>query len=316
MSVELSPAHQLGFPRPLTTLVKRSLLIHNPHSQPVAFKVKTTAPKQYCVRPNSGRVESGESVEVQVLLQPLPADPPPHAKCKDKFLVQSAFISPDEEMRTLAEMWAETERTNKSAIQEQKIKCAYLAAEDGSTGANGIPEEEESRIEESQVFAAAHSSPIGTTNGDKLPTPISASAPAPAISLGGLGAVSPAVPVAAREVPSNANEPSLPALSAADIQNVNPTNAALVQGLDATTSDSDKLSAALAEIERLRAQLAEAQGPSVTGLRKRGGAAPGASGPQVAVEKAKEVVHSADGISPPIVAGLLFAVFALTYLFF
>ena len=39
-----------------------------------------------------------------VLLQPLPQDPPPHAKCKDKFLVQSAFISPDEEMRTLAEM--------------------------------------------------------------------------------------------------------------------------------------------------------------------------------------------------------------------
>ena len=39
-----------------------------------------------------------------VLLQPLTTEPPPHAKCKDKFLVQSAFITPDEEMRTLAEM--------------------------------------------------------------------------------------------------------------------------------------------------------------------------------------------------------------------
>lgn len=52
--------------------------------------------------------------------------------------------------------WAQTEKTNKTAIQEQKIKCAYLPAEDGSTGANGIPEENEephsgepSRIEES-----------------------------------------------------------------------------------------------------------------------------------------------------------------------
>jgi hypothetical protein len=34
----------------------------------------------------------------------LATEPPPHAKCKDKFLVQSAFITPDEEMRTLSEM--------------------------------------------------------------------------------------------------------------------------------------------------------------------------------------------------------------------
>jgi hypothetical protein len=45
--------------------VKRSLQVSNPNSQPVAFKVKTTAPKQYCVRPNSGRIEPGEKVEVQ-----------------------------------------------------------------------------------------------------------------------------------------------------------------------------------------------------------------------------------------------------------
>jgi hypothetical protein len=65
MAVNLSPQNQLGFPRPLTQIVKRSLLIHNPNPQPVAFKVKTTAPKQYCVRPNQGRVEPGENVEVQ-----------------------------------------------------------------------------------------------------------------------------------------------------------------------------------------------------------------------------------------------------------
>ena len=35
-------SHQQG---PLTTLVKRTLTISNPNVQPVAFKVKTTAPK-------------------------------------------------------------------------------------------------------------------------------------------------------------------------------------------------------------------------------------------------------------------------------
>ena len=39
--------------------------------------------------------------------------------------------------------WSQTEKTNKSAIQEQKVKCAYLPAEDGTTNANGIPEESE-----------------------------------------------------------------------------------------------------------------------------------------------------------------------------
>lgn len=61
----LNPHVQLGFPRPLTQLVKRSLQVSNPNNQPVAFKVKTTAPKQYCVRPNSGRIEPGEKIEVQ-----------------------------------------------------------------------------------------------------------------------------------------------------------------------------------------------------------------------------------------------------------
>ena len=57
MSVDISPHTQLGFPRPLTQVVKKSLYVTNSNSQPVAFKVKTTAPKQYCVRPNSGRIE-------------------------------------------------------------------------------------------------------------------------------------------------------------------------------------------------------------------------------------------------------------------
>lgn len=87
MSVTLSPSSQLAFQRtllpslsvplqlpadpvpcyigPLTQLVKRTLSVSNHNSQPIVYKVKTTAPKQYCVRPNSGRIEPGETVEVQ-----------------------------------------------------------------------------------------------------------------------------------------------------------------------------------------------------------------------------------------------------------
>jgi hypothetical protein len=46
-------------------MVKEVLIIQNPNSFPVAFKVKTTTPRQYCVRPNAGRIEPGETVDVQ-----------------------------------------------------------------------------------------------------------------------------------------------------------------------------------------------------------------------------------------------------------
>ncbi|WFD32770.1 phosphatidylinositol-binding protein scs2 [Malassezia sp. CBS 17886] len=137
MSIEISPHAQIGFSRPLTQVVKRSLVVTNSNAQPVAFKVKTTAPKQYCVRPNSGRIEPGERVEIQVLLQPLKEEPPANAKCRDKFLIQSAPISADKEMLPIAELWALQER-EKEAIFEHKIRCAFLPPSSAT-----VPEEAE-----------------------------------------------------------------------------------------------------------------------------------------------------------------------------
>jgi hypothetical protein len=50
---------------PLTRTTKETLNITNPNSHDIAFKVKTTAPKLYCVRPNAGVVPAGQSLEVQ-----------------------------------------------------------------------------------------------------------------------------------------------------------------------------------------------------------------------------------------------------------
>ena len=41
------------------------LTLTNIKDAPVCFKVKTTAPKQYCVRPNAGVVEPRASADVQ-----------------------------------------------------------------------------------------------------------------------------------------------------------------------------------------------------------------------------------------------------------
>ncbi|GMK54234.1 hypothetical protein CspeluHIS016_0108200 [Cutaneotrichosporon spelunceum] len=338
MAVNLSPPNQLGFPRPLTQIVKRSLLIHNPNPQPVAFKVKTTAPKQYCVRPNQGRVDPGESIEVQIVLQPLAADPPPHAKCKDKFLVQSAFIPPDEEMHSLPEMWAQVERNNKPSIHEQKLRCAYLSAEDGVTNPNGIPEENEdsmspvdqSRMDESGIYSHAETdivnSPVtkqlNTSNGNKdLPTPPSLGGAAAAA--GALGAGAAAVGGAYNSTSSQsagANQTSreIPSLSAEDVQAAGaPTNIALERSLDATTSDSEKLRIVQEENERLKQQLIALQNaaPVASGLRKRGGAGGDATGAGAKTEMATAPATTT-GVPLEVCAGLVFAVFVLTYLFF
>ncbi|KAF3491903.1 MSP domain-containing protein [Arthroderma uncinatum] len=164
MSVEIEPA-ELGFQRPFTKEVSETLYLRNPNSDPVAFKVrpilprtsyllyvyspkptreyqvKTTAPKHYCVRPNSGRIEPGKQVEVQVLLQAMKEEPPLDAKCRDKFLVQSVAVSADKEFSNVASIWQDVEKKSKSLIQERKIRVNFLPSESSHT--NGVEHDAE-----------------------------------------------------------------------------------------------------------------------------------------------------------------------------
>jgi hypothetical protein len=50
---------------PFDKIVETTFTVTNPGPTPVLFKVKTTAPKSYMVRPNSGKVNAGQSIEVQ-----------------------------------------------------------------------------------------------------------------------------------------------------------------------------------------------------------------------------------------------------------
>ncbi|KAJ5133930.1 uncharacterized protein N7443_004446 [Penicillium atrosanguineum] len=145
MSVEVDPP-ELGFKRPFNQEVCQILHLQNPGQEAVVFKVKTTAPKHYCVRPNSGRVEPGKTVEVQVLLQAMKDEPASDAKCKDKFLVQSVAVGRDMEFSNVTAIF---EKTSKSAVIEKKIRVnwlasdANLATDSSKLGANDSVLEEE-----------------------------------------------------------------------------------------------------------------------------------------------------------------------------
>ena len=49
---------------PFTEVVTAELKLTNPSKKRICFKVKTTAPKQYCVRPNNGLIEPNGTVMV------------------------------------------------------------------------------------------------------------------------------------------------------------------------------------------------------------------------------------------------------------
>ncbi|KAJ5579119.1 hypothetical protein N7450_007986 [Penicillium hetheringtonii] len=100
----------------------------------------------YCVRPNSGRIEPGRTVDVQVLLQAMKDEPATDAKCKDKFLVQSVAVTPDMEHANVTSIF---EKSPKSSVIERKIRVTWLAPDaalDESKGANESTTEQTSPV--------------------------------------------------------------------------------------------------------------------------------------------------------------------------
>ena len=60
----LDPSNELRFKGPFDDYVTVSLTIRNPTEKRIAFKIKTTAPKRYCVKPNSGVLDPGQLMKV------------------------------------------------------------------------------------------------------------------------------------------------------------------------------------------------------------------------------------------------------------
>ncbi|RZC69208.1 hypothetical protein C5167_032314 [Papaver somniferum] len=83
---------ELRFPFELKKQISCSLQLLNKSDNHVAFKVKTTNPKKYCVRPNTGVVSPRSTCDVTVTMQ-AQSEAPPDAQCKDKFLLQSVIAS-------------------------------------------------------------------------------------------------------------------------------------------------------------------------------------------------------------------------------
>ncbi|XP_056129317.1 vesicle-associated membrane protein-associated protein B/C-like isoform X2 [Lampris incognitus] len=114
----LEPANELKFRGPFTDVVTATLRLSNPTERNVCFKVKTTAPRRYCVRPNSGIIDAGTSINVSVMLQPFDYDP--NEKSKHKFMVQSMVAPCD--MTDMEGVWKEAKPEE---LMDSKLRCSF-----------------------------------------------------------------------------------------------------------------------------------------------------------------------------------------------
>jgi len=158
MSIRIEPA-ELRFPFALNTATVQKLRIVAVGAS-TTFKIKTTNPKRYSVRPNLGIAWMGAAAEVTVQLCAFKELPPDLAKCKDKFQVLSLVLSdehsqqleslgPEERRGMLNELWAAEEAQAAAVIS--KVRCSFSLP---STQPMPIPEESEGPLSPATPAAA------------------------------------------------------------------------------------------------------------------------------------------------------------------
>jgi hypothetical protein len=117
----------IAFTLPFTQVEQVFINLQNPNTGPVNFKVMTTAPTQYCVRPNFGRIEAGGSMEV--LFEMVARNPSRHSFV-DKFLVQSIAAASDQDLSSHARLTQAVKKLYGSPwtanfVQEKKLRVVH-----------------------------------------------------------------------------------------------------------------------------------------------------------------------------------------------
>eukprot|EP00262_Sarcandra_glabra_P013088 TRINITY_DN3551_c0_g1_i1.p1 TRINITY_DN3551_c0_g1~~TRINITY_DN3551_c0_g1_i1.p1 ORF type:complete len:237 (+),score=50.67 TRINITY_DN3551_c0_g1_i1:222-932(+) len=128
---------ELKFPFELKKQSSCSLQLTARTDQYVAFKVKTTNPKKYCVRPNSGIIAPGTTCEITVTMQ-AQKEAPPDMQCKDKFLLQSVAVNDGGTAKDISpEMFS---KEAGKVVEEFKLRVIYIPANPPSPVPEGSEE--------------------------------------------------------------------------------------------------------------------------------------------------------------------------------
>lgn len=134
----IEPANELKFVGPFCTAVSSFMRLTNPTEHVILFKIKTTAPKKYCVRPNCGVLEPKDTIEITIVLQPFIFEAA--EKNKHKFMVQS-MIMPEGDIHVEG-VWKDCNPAN---LMDSKLRCVFE-----------LPEEKEMTLSEMTELGGAN----------------------------------------------------------------------------------------------------------------------------------------------------------------
>ncbi|XP_042485244.1 vesicle-associated protein 1-2-like [Macadamia integrifolia] len=158
---------ELKFPFELKKQISCSLQLSNKSENYVAFKVKTTNPKKYCVRPNTGIVLPRSTCDVIVTMQ-AQREAPPDMQCRDKFLLQSVVAGPGATAKDITPEMFNKESGNQ--VEESKLRVVYVSppqppspvpegSEEGSSPRASVSDNGNMNAPEFTAVSRAHAEP-------------------------------------------------------------------------------------------------------------------------------------------------------------
>jgi len=121
MTLELIPNGDLIFKGPFNVVSITTLKLSNSGNERLAYKIKTTAPKRYCVKPNSGFLDPHGTANIQVMLQPQ-ATGQQDDRNKHKFMVQWVGV-PNNYSDDVDNFWKQD--LTKFNVHDSKLKCVF-----------------------------------------------------------------------------------------------------------------------------------------------------------------------------------------------
>lgn len=127
VSYRLQPPEELVFKGPFSDYVSQRLKIENTGETPIGFKVKTTTPKKFSVKPNMGCIEAHGSQDIIISLHSFTYDP--NDKTRHKFMVQVVSLTAITESGTVESMIKDYERNNPTKLRESKLRVAIVPAD-------------------------------------------------------------------------------------------------------------------------------------------------------------------------------------------
>jgi len=127
----LDPPDILDFKVEGKEAISRNLELENTSGVHVAYKVKTTAPKSYLVRPSNGTLKPGERATIDIIVQNAAGGTIDYDK--HRFLVQSVEVKENQVVDK--NMWNEID---KNAVHEKKLNVTMEYIEERG-GANKMP---------------------------------------------------------------------------------------------------------------------------------------------------------------------------------